>query len=355
MRKIFLVKPVDTTFIKKDEAILQKHFLLKTYLFKSTKNPILLAWELLKLLIVCIVQVPKSDVIYLWFVGYHTLFPAVLGSLLNKKIIFIVAGYDGVSIPSIKFGVFWKRNAMTWFAKKSYQLADRILTVDKSLEKGMNYYADPSGKGYPIGIRNFVPNLKATFLNIPFGFDTEKWKPNLNIERKRAVISIGVAPTMQIFQRKGFDLLLETARLMPETEFCIIGLSGEMQDFAQKNASENVKLVGKIPSAQLPDYLSAYKVFAQLSMSEGQPNTLCEAMANGCIPVGSDVNGIPVSIDAYGFILKKKDPKLAAELIQEALDAPAEMGVKARAHIVQNYPAGRREKELLEVINSLEK
>lgn len=349
-KSVFLIYPVDTTFIKKDEIILQKHCKIRKHHFKSTKNPVLLSWELIKLLFVSLLYVPKSDIVYNWFIGYHTLFPCVLGKLLGKKNIIVVAGYDGVSIPSIKFGVFWKKNAMTWFAIKSYQLADYILTVDKSLEKGMNYFADPSGKGYPIGVRNFVSNLKAQFYNIPFGFDTERWKPNPSIERKPAVISIGVAPTMQIFQRKGFDFLIETAKLLPGVKFTIVGLSGKMLEYAKQIVSDNVDLVGKVPFEQLPDILSAHKVFAQLSMSEGQPNTLCEAMANGCIPVGSDVNGIPVSIDQYGFVLKKKDAKLAADLIQKALDAPSELGNKARQHIIDNYPADKREQLLLKYI-----
>lgn len=349
-KRIFLVIPVDTSFINKDETILNKHCKVRKYHFKSTKNPVLLSWELIKLLFVSLIYVPQSDIIYNWFVGYHTLFPSLFGKLMGKKNIIVVAGYDAVSIPSIKFGVFWKQNAMTWFAVKSYQLADYILTVDTSLEKGMNYFADPRGKGYPIGVRSFVPNLKARFENIPFGFDTEKWKPNPEIERKAAVISIGVASSMQIFKRKGFDFLIETAKFLPNVKFTIVGLSGEMLEYAKRIASENVDLVGKVPFDQLPDYLSAHKVFAQLSLSEGQPNTLCEAMANGCIPVGSDVNGIPVSIADCGFILKKKDAKLAAELIQKALDAPEELGHKARQRIINNYPADKREKLLLKYI-----
>jgi len=48
------------------------------------------------------------------------------------------------------------------------------------------------------------------------------------------------------------------------------------------------------------------KVFVQASITEGMPNTLSEAMLLECIPVGSNINGIPDAIGETGIIIKHR-------------------------------------------------
>ena len=70
-----------------------------------------------------------------------------------------------------------------------------------------------------------------------------------------------------------------------------------------------------MPGDELLNYFQRAKVFCQFSFSEGLPNTLCEAMLCECIPVGSNVNGIPKAIGDYGYILQLKDVNKAKELV----------------------------------------
>ncbi|MBK7697247.1 MAG: glycosyltransferase [Saprospiraceae bacterium] len=49
-----------------------------------------------------------------------------------------------------------------------------------------------------------------------------------------------------------------------------------------------------------------HKIFAIPSMTEGLPNTLCEAMLCGCIPVGSNIEVIAHIINDTGLTLISK-------------------------------------------------
>jgi hypothetical protein len=100
----------------------------------------------------------------------------------------------------------------------------------------------------------------------------------------------------------------------------------------------------------LPYYQRA-KVYAQLSISEGLPNVVCEAMLAGDIPVGTRRGGIPEAIGNTGFYVPYGDVQASAEAIKRALQSPEELGLKARARIMQLYPQQRREEALINIIN----
>jgi glycosyltransferase involved in cell wall biosynthesis len=91
----------------------------------------------------------------------------------------------------------------------------------------------------------------------------------------------------------------------------------------------------------------------QLSISEGFPNAICEAMLSGCVPIGSDVAAIPEIIGDTGFILKKRNADMLRELVQKAigcleLDA---LSVSARERIASRYPLRKRGELLLEALS----
>ncbi|MFN8208916.1 MAG: glycosyltransferase, partial [Bacteroidales bacterium] len=90
-----------------------------------------------------------------------------------------------------------------------------------------------------------------------------------------------------------------------------------------------------------------------LSLSEGMPNALCEAMLCGCIPVGSNVEPIPEIIGDTGFIaLEKKAPAIRTA-IHSALEAPEGLGISARERVVKEFSFPKREKGLKEILNGM--
>jgi len=342
-----------STFVKEDDGILSRHFIVKKFHFKVSKNPFFFLAEMIKLKLFCLINILRADIVYIWFADYHSFIPALLGKLFRKKVVLVIGGFDAVFIPSINFGVFRKNNFRAFCARKSIQWADLILPVDESLIDSVNKYADPSGKGYHVGIKHFVPNIKGRIEVVPTGYDTNKWHIMNDVKRDSSVVTIGGAPDMQTFRRKGLDLFIETAALMPNKSFFIIGLKGEMEVLAKKLSTPNVVSLGYIDNDELPAILNKHKVFVQFSLSEGLPNTLCEAMLCGCIPVGSAVNGIPKGIGNTGLLLHEKNAILASQCIREALSAPDKMGLAARNHIEKNFPLKKRAQRLVELLREL--
>lgn len=334
----------DYDFLYKEYEVISYHYKIGSHLWMKVRN-------IFSSLYIALRWIWKVDVVYCWFAGFHGFFPVLFANLFHKKSIVIVGGFDAVSIPSIKFGVFYKNNLLQWCVRKQYQWANYILLVDESLERSVNYYADPSGHGYPNGIRNFV-QTDAKIVTIPFGYDSEKFRRTQHIDRRYDVISVGWTTTEQVFYRKGFDLVLEAAKILPEVSFVIVGMGKELQNKFKESITENVIVHEFQSHEQLINLLSLSKVFLQLSLSEGLPNTLCEAMLCECIPIGSEVNGIPKAIGDAGYILKEKNTEKVKDLINDALTLDTNCGSKARQRIIEMFPMQKRILDIKTIIEN---
>ena len=205
--------------------------------------------------------------------------------------------------------------------------------------------------GIKIGIKFYVKNIKSEFFELPTGYDSSLWYFSEKQKKEDSVITVGGVSNMITFKRKGIDLFIDVARKLPEIKFIIIGVSSEIHEFIKKDKPENLIVHEYIENSRLVDYMAASKVYCQFSLSEGLPNVLCEAMLCECIPVGSDVNGIPDGIGTNGFILKERDVNQATELVKKALMSDAALGKKARQHIIDNYSHEKREESLYKLLD----
>jgi glycosyltransferase involved in cell wall biosynthesis len=116
-------------------------------------------------------------------------------------------------------------------------------------------------------------------------------------------------------------------------------------------APPNVIIRGEVPKAELISEYQRAKIYAQLSLFEGLPNALAEAMLCECVPVGTPGSGIPTLIGDCGFYVPVQDPIATAEGIQKA--SRSDLGSRARARVAQEFPIERREKALCAIISEL--
>jgi glycosyltransferase involved in cell wall biosynthesis len=151
------------------------------------------------------------------------------------------------------------------------------------------------------GLLNLIPDLRTPIQVIPNGFDTHFWK---DLEKKRDLLSfISVATGTSNPARarvKGYDLIEQLAANHPEWTFT---LAGDPNYFSP---NQNVKILGKQSNTELLGLYNSHQFYLQLSTSEGFPNALGEAMACGCVPIGSAVGAIPEIIGEAKLILQKK-------------------------------------------------
>ncbi len=293
----------------------------------------------------------KVDVVYVWFGGYHGFFPVLFSKLLGKKSIVIVGGYDASYVPSLRYGVFYTKGLLLWVIKSIYRWATYICPVDESLVKSTNYYADPTGVGYPTGILNHMFLDEKKIKVLPTGYDPNKFFKKL-IPKKFDVISVGFAFDDFNFRLKGFDLVLEVAKLLPDLQFAIVGLSSEFLEGLNFRPLKNVILIERVDQESLIDFFSSSRIVLQLSLTEGLPNALCEAMLCECIPIGSNVNGIPKAIGGTGYLLDEKNKNVLRNYIIEALIKQENAGFKARQRICELFPLEKRIHSLKSMIEN---
>jgi len=106
-----------------------------------------------------------------------------------------------------------------------------------------------------------------------------------------------------------------------------------------------------MPSDEIVKTLSRHEYYFQLSIMEGFPNALAEAMLCGCIPIGSNVSGIPYIIGETGYILNHRDVHELEKLVNRALSDEKKVNLSnsARMRIINHFSYNHR-KEMLDKI-----
>ena len=92
-------------------------------------------------------------------------------------------------------------------------------------------------------------------------------------------------------------------------------------------------------------------MFVQVSITEGMPNTLSEAMLLECIPVGSNINGIPDAIGDTGVVVKQRKVEELEKGILEALKMDS--GKAARQRVMDMFTIGLREEKMLKLVGEV--
>lgn len=328
--KILFVHPTMSAFIQADLDLLKRHFEVRTLDFGGVrrnagsvfKTVWRLAWGVL-----------WADLSFAWFAERHAKWTIRFSRILGKPSIVVVGGYEVARVPEIGHGSLLdpKKARMV---KYILEHADRVLPVDESLKADAMKNIGADG---------------ANIQTIHTGHDSEKFKPSG--PRENMVLTVGFVDKVTV-RRKGLDVFVEAAKYLPDVKFVLVGNSPDgTLDALRAEAPPNVEFAGFVAHDQLVSYYQRAKVYCQLSMYEGLPNALCEAMLCECVPVGTRVSGIPTAMGDTGFYVPIGDAKAAAEAIKKAL--ASNKGKDARTRIKEQFSVEKRELEMLAVIRNL--
>jgi glycosyltransferase involved in cell wall biosynthesis len=152
---------------------------------------------------------------------------------------------------------------------------------------------------------------------------------------ERLVLYVG-----RLMPGKNVEVLLAALRLVVAEPGIVAVLCGEgpqrpslEQSIARGGLAGRVRLAGYVPNVW--PWLKRADAFVSVSLSEGQPNTVMEAMAAGCPVIVSDIPAHREFLDEESAVLVKPDvPEALAEAIAGVLaarDAVARRAAKARA------------------------
>jgi glycosyltransferase involved in cell wall biosynthesis len=346
-RHLLFIYTSRSTFVKRDIDILNNNYIVDEFQFHPKKK-LYTPFIFLSQLFFLLKNFNSCNLILIQFGGYHSFLPVLLSKTLGYKCAIIAGGVDCVYYPQIGYGYMGK-SLISWFTRFSFRHCNLILPKHESLIEFEDHFNEPNLKQ---GLNHHIRNLETPYKVIPNGFDNYIYKKNSSEKIKNSYITaaIGLDNNTNI-KLKGIDLIISVATHFPNSSFTIIG--GELiQD--KKNIPSNVLLLPPLNQIDLIEHLSRSEFYLQLSMSEGFPNGICEAMLCECIPIGSSVNSIPEIIGENGEILTKRDTEEFIAVLKRTENRYSnEKGQACRKRIIDFYSLENRASKLLDAVDSL--
>ena len=354
--RIIYIKPANSSFIRGDQQILEKEYDVKPFLMDQNKKKFIFGVKLFELFFYLLSNIFRTNVIFVaWFADYHSAIMALIAKLTGKKSITFIGGQEAVSYPELKKGVYRKkiRGFCVKFALRNTSL---IIANHKSLIYHENYYYN-SENPHIDGIQHYVSNLKTRIEIIYNGIDSTKFNRDIAISKQdNLVLTVGTISHLGDFKNKCFDLFIQVAAKNEKLDFVLIGLNPNYLNWVEENYRvsqiPNFEIIPSFcPQNVLNQKYNQAKVFVQASITEGMPNTLSEAMLLECIPVGSNVNGIPDAIGDTGVIIKQRKVEELEKGILQAIEMKT--GKAARERVLDLFTISLREEKVLEKVRKL--
>lgn len=243
----------------------------------------------------------KKEVI-LWsiMISYASI-AAFLLKLFYPKIPFMLTLQEGNREWDRGLSKWW------WIILLRFTKIDCVTAISDFLK---NRAREAGYKG-PISV---VPNgVDEKFLNI--------------IPAQEQVRPLIIFSASRLVHKNGIDILLgAAARLKDEFDFKIILAGDGPEQKKLKLLTHHLSLItrvqflGNVPYEQLPELYKQADIFVRPSRSEGLGSAFLEAMAAGCITIGTPVGGIPdFLVDGKtGFLALPDDVDDLARVLREA-------------------------------------
>ncbi len=155
----------------------------------------------------------------------------------------------------------------------------------------------------------------------------------------------------RLFPQKGYEYFIPAARLIldahPETHFLIVGngiMREELELWIDKlGMAGHFHFAGLVPPDQVCRYIALMDVLMHLSLHEGLPRCVVQALAGGKPSVGFDLDGTPEVIipGKTGFLATPENDVEAAEGVIKILDDPqlaGRLGRNGKNLVADRFP-----------------
>lgn len=353
-KRILYVTPLKIAFFALDQKLLAEKYEVVPFFMELKPTSVGHIMNLLSLVFFILRKGWNMDAMITWFGDYHSAVMSFMGKLLHIKVIIFAGGQEAVCYPEINKGVYLKK-WRGFIVKYALRNATHIVPNHASLIYHDNYYYKPEGK--KDGIKYYIPDITTPMTIIPNGINTDLYIRDHGIEKEEnRVLTVGSMGSIYDFLNKGFDLFTEMARRNPDLKFTMIGVKRQFLPWIEAEYQ-----ISSISNLELyffyckdEDLFINYnraKVFVQASITEGMPNTLSEAMLCECIPVGSNVNGIPDAIGGTGVLIYHRSVEELEQAVRKALTMNT--GTQARLYALNNFTYAIRKEKLLNLLGKI--
>ncbi len=334
-RMVLFISHNKAQFVKNDLRLLEKHFTVRAHFFQPGHFFQVLAGQI-RLAAWLLIHIWRCRLLYLWFVDFHGFLPLIAAKLLRKKTVMIIGGYEVIHMPELNYGALTDP-IRAFCVRFALRHADLLLAVsDHSASKA----------------RELEPAARVqTLYN---GVDGDLFQMIAGEVKQPIVLTVCSAGDERTALIKGLDHVMETARIMPETEFYIVGVTDQARRFCEERKTGNhIHLLGKMPQAELVALYSRAKIYIQLSRQESFCLTLAEAMACQCIPIVSTSGALPEIAGDLGLTVDVRQPSQIRAAIHHGLRLRKDHGTRCRERVEKYFSLRTRERDLLEVLHRL--
>ena len=354
--KIIYVKPNNSSFIRGDEELLSKHFEVSTLLLEQAKGNRVYFKNMLKMCWVLLSKGLSGKFIFVcWFADYHSALITFFARITGNKSVIFIGGQETVCYPELGKGVY-RNKFRGWFVGYSLRNATQVIANHQSLIYHENRYYNAENPHID-GVKHYVKGFKTPVDVVYNGVDPTKFVRDPKIlKQQNLVLTVGTMSHLGDFQNKGFDMFIQVAARRPQWQFVLIGLYKSYLDWVEENYAvskiPNLKIIPSFcPQDILSENYNKAQVFVQCSITEGMPNTLSEAMLLECVPVGSNINGIPDAIGKTGVVVQHRNVEEVEAAIEKALQMNT--SADARQRVIDLFSFQKREKQLYEIFKTL--
>ncbi len=293
--KILLFSTIQTTFIDSDFKLLDNFSDVKWICSKGLIAIIKLNWGML-----------FTDIGVAWFASVYSAFIVFFAKIFNKKSIVIVGGADVIKDPTLGYGLLlskWKKV----FVKYAIKNATHVLPTSDFLGIASTHVGQYKGDNITVT----YPGLNPSFL-----MKSKK--------RQRLVLSVAQCETVDRVKIKGVDLVIKIAEEMSNVQFKIIGVEPQLLSEVGIYIPDNVTIQPLVPHNMLISEYEKASVYLQMSRIESFGIATSEAMMSGCIPIVSNVGGLPETVGPMNHIVPSEDVTAAVTSIKEVLNQTLE-------------------------------
>lgn len=159
-----------------------------------------------------------------------------------------------------------------------------------------------------------------------------------------------IATVARLFPLKGYEFVIPAAKRIiekyPDTHFLLIG-DGPMYDELQKqlaedNIAENFHFSGLVSPDKVADHLAQADLLWHLSLREGLPRAVVQALAVGIPAIGFALDGTPEVVinSETGFVVDAEDINAVVEKTCCIWDDPelaAKMGENGSRKVIEQF------------------
>lgn len=332
--KIVFVGPLASRFVRNDLEILSRaHHVVPVDAIVG--RGLVAIKNLVTLQVRIVTHLLTADALFFWFADYYALIPTLVARLLGKKVFVVAGGFDVWYLPELGIGA--KTRPARWFlVRNTFRFAHHIFPVSA--------YADHL-------LRTNVPvHGPSTVIYNTVDSDYFAWD---GVGKKAIALTVTQVDTVPELQRKGIDVFIRVAKLVPEMQFLIVGIRSDAEREASIQAADvpNVTIIpAPVESEALRAFYREAAVYLQLSIDETFGVAVLEGMSCGCVPIVSTAPALKEVVGPLGSVLATTDIAAIALATRAAQHASSEERAASVAR-ARTFNFDARAKQLLALLD----